>query len=362
MNNTPLPVVYISPYYNPNLHSGANRRFDELVLRFKRDLGDRFTLVVTKGMAPHGWDGKLIEIDYKFNHLSKFAAAREIAQYLDSIERSIVVLESVPIPYGALKRHVHFQVAYDFRYFTGESKSFLYRLFFSNYLKSQWSRSEFMVTCSEFSIDELKKYVGYDPKRVIKSFFGIDERVLDIANTPAPEKEYDIIYVGHFEKRKNHEPLIRALPLIDKNLRVMFIGRDNGLKAAMEALVKELGLTNVVFGPSVDDKTLWELYRKSRVFAYPSIYEGFGIPTIEALALGVPAVISDVPVFHEVGADLVTYFDPLDPKDIAAKIKLRLDDANLPSREAVHAQLEQFFWENIYKNFRDDLNKFSALK
>ncbi len=353
---TPLPLVYISPYYDPKVHSGGNRRMNELITRFQRDFGDDFTLVVTKGKAPEGWRGKLIEVNYKFNHVSKFNTANEIGEYLDSIPPSIVVLESVPIPFEALKRHLHVQVAYDFRYFTGESKGFLYRLAFTQYLKNQWSRSEYMLTCSDFSIAELHKYVGYDSRRVIKSFFGIDERVLNITKEPQPEKKYDIIYVGHYEKRKNHEALIRALPLIDKNLKVFFIGRDNGLEQSLKDLCKELGLTNVEFGASVDDKTLWELYRKSKVFAYPSTYEGFGIPTIEALALGVPAVISDVPVFHEVGADLVTYFDPNDPKDIAEKIKLRLADGMVPSPDSVREHLKQFFWENIYTKMVEDLN------
>jgi glycosyltransferase involved in cell wall biosynthesis len=265
----------------------------------------------------------------------------------------------VPIPFSSLLRHVHFQVAYDFRYFTGDSKGFLYRMAFSQYLKNQWSRSPFMVTCSDFSINELNKYVGYDPKRVVKSFFGIDERVLDIAHEPAPEKEYDIIYVAHYEKRKNHEPLLRAIALIDKGLKVYFLGRDNGLEQSLHALCGELGLTNVEFGKSVDDRTLWNKYRKSKVLANPSLYEGFGIPTIEALALGVPAVISDIPVYHEVGADLVTYFDPNDPKDIAEKIKARLADGKVPDAESVRSHLTQFFWENIYKKFLEDSNSFS---
>lgn len=363
MTETQKRVIYVNPYYDPNIASGGNRRMDELVRRFSRDLGENFTLIVSKGKIHPDWDIKnIIEVDYCFNHLSKLSTMRSIGQILDKQPPSIVIIESVPIPFSSLKRHVHFQVAYDFRYFTGDSKGFFYRLAFTTYLKNQWKRSQYMVTCSDFSIDELKKYVGYDPRRVVKSFFGIDERVLDIAKESAPEKAYDIIYVGHYEKRKNHEALIRAIALIDKNLRVFFIGRDNGLELSLKNLCSELGLTNVEFGKSVDDKTLWNLYCKSKVFAYPSIYEGFGIPTIEALALGVPAVISDIPVFHEVGDDLVTYFNPNDPADIAEKIKARLLDGKVPARDAVEKQLEQFFWENIYKKFLTDLELFAAKK
>jgi glycosyltransferase involved in cell wall biosynthesis len=360
MLNYELPIIYVSPYYDPKVYSGGNRRMGELISRFQREYGEKFTLVVTKGKAPEGWGGKLVEVNYDFNHVSKFSAANEIGQFLESQPLSIVILESVPIPFSALKKHVHFQVAYDFRYFTGDSKGFLYRLAFSQYLKNQWQRSQFMVTCSDFSIAELKKYVGYDPSKVVKSFFGIDERVLDIAKEPMPAKEYDIIYVAHYEKRKNHEPLIRAIAEIDKNLKVFFLGRDNGLELSLKNLCRELALKNVVFSDPVDDKTLWQTYRKSRVLANPSLYEGFGIPTIEALALGIPAVISDIPVYHEVGADLVTYFDPNDPNDIARKLRDRLADNAVPPPEKVRAHLAQFFWENIYKKFVDDLNAFAG--
>jgi glycosyltransferase involved in cell wall biosynthesis len=229
------PIVYISPYYVAKQTSGANRRFNEVCERMMRDYGDRFHLVVAKGQKPSWWNGKnLVEVDYRFDHPSKFTAAAEIGRYLDTLPPSLAIIESLPIPFRALKRHRHFQVAYDFRYFRKESKSFLYRLLFSQYLKQQWGDSEYMVTCSEFSIRELEKYVKFPRERVVKSFFGIDERVFD---TPkSSEKKWDLIYVSHFEKRKNHEPLIRAIALHDKNLKTLFVGQDNGLRASLEAL------------------------------------------------------------------------------------------------------------------------------
>jgi len=353
-----IPVVYVSPYYDPKIASGANRRFDEICKRYLRDYGDGFTLIVAKGKVPSWWNGKnLKEVDYHFNHSSKFTVTHQVAKVLDTLPPSIVIIESIPIPYRALKRHVHVQVAYDFRYFTGDSKGFWYRLFFTPYLKWQWSRAQFFLTCSEFSIDELEKYVGYPRKRVIKSYFGIDQKVLTLTETPAPQKEFDLIYVAHFEKRKNHELLIWAISKINKNMRVLFNGRDNGMKAELEALCKELGLTGVIFSGGKTDAELWDLYRKSRVFAFPSLYEGFGIPLIEALALGIPTAVADVPAFHEVGSDLVEFFDGRNPDDIARVIKELLQNPHTPPREAVWKHLEKFFWENIYKKMVEDLDE-----
>lgn len=362
--NKRLPVVYISPYYIPSDSSGGNRRFKQICMRFNEELGEDFTLIVTKGQRPPWWKdtSKLIEIDYGFNHFTKFKAARQIARYLRSIPPSIVVLESVPIPFGALKRHAHFQVAYDFRYFTGKSKSFIYRLIFSQYLKYQWKNSEFFVTSTDFSISELQKYVGFNEHNIIKSYFGIDKELLQATDLPKLEKKYDVIYVGHFEKRKNHAPLLRAIAKVNKDMKVKLIGYDTGLQSSLEALAAELGLTNTTFESVNNDALLWQYYRESKVFAYPSIYEGFGIPTIEALVLGIPVICSDIPVFHEVGGDLVTYFDPMDPSDIAEKLEKVLKEQNVPSPETVRDHLQKFVWDNIYAKFEKELREFAARK
>jgi glycosyltransferase involved in cell wall biosynthesis len=79
------------------------------------------------------------------------------------------------------------------------------------------------------------------------------------------------------------------------------------------------------------------------------------MPTIEALALGLPVAISDIPVFHEVGGDLATYFDPRNPRDIADKIVEALAHPSVPDPERVRAHLEPYLWENIYKKFVSDV-------
>ena len=351
-------IIYVSPYYDPKVPSGANRRFDEVCKRFLADYGENFTLMVSHGKVPEWWNGKnLVEIDYKFNHLSKFKAEKQIARELDKRPPSIVIMESIPIPFKALARHKHFQAAYDFRYFYGFSKSFLYRLLFTQYLKFEWRHCQHIVTCSEFSIDELDRHIGYPRAQVVKSFFGINDKIFDVPHLPLAEKEYDLIYVGHFDGHKNHAPLIEALGMMNKELKVMLIGVDNGRLAGLKARAAELGLTNITFTVIRDEKKVWEMYTKSKVFVSPSIYEGFGMPTIEALALGLPVVLSDIKVFHEVGGDMATYFDPHDPKDIKLKLEAALANPTPPDKETVRKQLDQFTWKNIYAKFLEDIAK-----
>lgn len=359
MQNEKLPIVYISPYYKPGFTSGANRRFDEICERLVRDRRSDFTLVVAKGCIPHWWNrGNIFEVDYNFNHKSKFVAVSQISRILNSLPPSVAIVESIPIPFKALRRHIHFQMAYDFRYFKSFSKGLLYRLVFNPYLKYQWGHSEFIVTPTEFSINELVKYVGYKRDKILKSYFGVNESLLDEKYREPVKKTIDILYVSHFDGHKNHEPLLRAVAKIDKKLRLTLIGQDNGKRNKIEILAKKLGLENIVFDAINDDNQMWQLYRESRVFSFPSLYEGFGMPLIEALSLGVPTTCSDIPVFREIGEDLVTYYDPKNPDDIARVIKEALDNGKPPELETVKKHIHSFTWDEIYKNFISDLNIF----
>jgi glycosyltransferase involved in cell wall biosynthesis len=357
-----MKIVYCSPYYDPAVPSGANRRFDEVCRRLERDFGDDFTLIVAKGKQPTWWQGKnLVEVDYRFNHRSKFGALREIEKVLDDLPPSVVIMESVPIPFRALKRHTHFQCVYDFRYFYSFSKSFWYRLFFSAYLKHEWRRSQYIVTCSEFSISELKRFVGVPRERVVKSFFGINQQIFSVPHRPLVEKDYDLIYVGHFDGHKNHAPLIEALTLMRTKPKTLFIGVDNGKLASLHEQVAHLGLEkDVEFKTVKNEKEVWDCYTRSKVFVSPSLYEGFGMPTIEALALGLPVALSDIEVFHEVGGDLAVYFDPHDPKSIASTLTKLLTNPNPPEVKVVREHLEQFTWDKIYEKFILDLKAHSS--
>ncbi|MBP6942663.1 MAG: glycosyltransferase family 4 protein [Candidatus Buchananbacteria bacterium] len=352
-----LPLVYCSPYYKKSVHSGANRRFEELIRRFQEEFPERFILIVAKGEKPDWYHGRVFEVDYTFNHVSKFRTWYQIEKILSHLPPALVINEFIPIPFLTLKlkRHRHCQVVYDFRYFTS-TKGSLYRLLFGSFLKYQWRYSEYIVTCSDFSIDELQKYVGFDAQKVIKSYFGIDAKLLDRGDQEvSTSKTIDLLYVGHFETRKNHINLIEALKLLPKELVVKLVGVDNGLQTMLENRCREYGLVNVSFETINDDAKLWPLYEQSKLFVFPSIYEGFGIPLIEALSLNVPVVCSDIPVFREVGGDMATYFDPLNPDSIAQVMSEALSTPTKLDRARVRQHVDNFLWDTIYRRFVTDL-------
>ncbi|MBV9180548.1 MAG: glycosyltransferase family 4 protein [Acidobacteria bacterium] len=353
-------IIYCTLAYDPAIPSGANRRARELCTRFDRQFGAAFELIIAKGKRPPGLTRAMVhEIDYKPKSiLGRLSAKRQIGHILRCHSPAIFVNEFLPIPFRSIKEHLHFQVVYDLRYFT-DNQTLRQRLMYTLPIKAQWSRSERLVACSEFTKHELVRLCGCRPENILISNFAIDGKLLQQPEWE-PRKDIDILFVGHFEKRKNHANLLRALAIVDKGLRVEFIGVDNGLKTELELLARQLGISNVQFLTLNDDQTLWDYYRRARLFVFPSNYEGFGIPLIESLALGTPVACSDIPVFREIGGNLVDYFNQHDPEHMADVISKALHNPRTPSRRELHDVLCRYLWDSIYESFVHDLLAVSA--
>jgi glycosyltransferase involved in cell wall biosynthesis len=136
--------------------------------------------------------------------------------------------------------------------------------------------------------------------------------------------------IGHLEVRKNFTRLIEAISVLSKNgldVELTIIGEDSGEADTLRKVVKGLQLeSRVSFCSDISARELLVFLRESDAFVFPSLYEGFGIPLIEALAEGCACVVSDLPVFHEICGDYALYFNPLDSSDIAAKLSVSVSD------------------------------------
>ena len=135
-----------------------------------------------------------------------------------------------------------------------------------------------------------------------------------------------ILFIGNRKKHKNLERLIYAFNKIKNQLKYKLViagskDKNNGLKDGIDLLIQKLGLRNEIIELiSPDDETIINLYKNAQLFVFPSLYEGFGLPPLEAMACGCPVVVSDLPVSKEVCGDAAIYFNPESEEDIAAKI------------------------------------------
>ena len=147
-----------------------------------------------------------------------------------------------------------------------------------------------------------------------------------------------VLIVGTIEPRKNHLAVIEAMRYVRQSVpdAVLYVAGRIGWQSsdvvATLTAQERAGHLVVVEGPS--DERLEQLYADADVFVYPSWYEGFGLPVLEAMARGVPVVASDIPSLREAAGNAAQYAKPHDAEAIASRILMFLDDPEIANRVA----------------------------
>jgi glycosyltransferase involved in cell wall biosynthesis len=156
-----------------------------------------------------------------------------------------------------------------------------------------------------------------------------------------------ILTVGTLQPRKNHLRLVQALAAMKHAASLVIAGGSGWAYEAVRAEVSRLGLEQrVILAGFADDADLPVLYRAAAVFAYPALYEGFGLPVLEAMACGLPVVASNTSSLPEVAGDATLLVDPLDPAAIADALDRALGDSGLRADLAQRglARAAEFTW------------------
>ncbi len=172
-------------------------------------------------------------------------------------------------------------------------------------------------------------------------------------------KKY-LLFVGSNDKRKNLENVIKAFDIICekvKDLGLIVVGfLTNKDFSYYELTVKNF--KKIKFLGHVDTKDLIFLYKSAEVFLFPTLYEGFGLPPLEAMACGCPVVVSNKGALPEVCGDAAVYVDPYDPQSIAEGVIKVLSDEKLRQSliQKGYQQVKKFSWENSVAKFLEVLN------
>jgi glycosyltransferase involved in cell wall biosynthesis len=170
-----------------------------------------------------------------------------------------------------------------------------------------------------------------------------------------------VLYTGNIKPHKNLERLIEAFNLLRqspdlKNVQLLIIGDEISKYAALRRTVHRYKLhKHVRFFGFVSDQTLAALYRLADAFVFPSLYEGFGLPPLEAMASGTPVITSNVSSLPEVVGDAALMIDPYDPAAIADAMRRVLTDASLRSdlRTRGLERARSFSWERSIRRVRE---------
>jgi glycosyltransferase involved in cell wall biosynthesis len=227
-------------------------------------------------------------------------------------------------------------------------------------------RSSLVLTVSEASrSDILRFYPETDPERVEVVPNAIDEAILEHPGEEEMQRVKEryqirgrfILYAGNIKPHKNLDRLIAALGVLKQrggheDVKLLIIGDEISRYASLRRRVEAAGVRqDVRFFGFVPEHTLAALYRLASVFAFPSLYEGFGLPPLEAMACGTPVLTSRISSLPEVVGDAALLVDPYSVDDIAAGLARLLDDdvlrADLVARGRV--RVGHFSWERSVK-------------
>jgi glycosyltransferase involved in cell wall biosynthesis len=221
-------------------------------------------------------------------------------------------------------------------------------------------RADLILADSQSTKDDLVELLGVEPDRVEVLYPGVEERFRPIEDQALLEQvrqRYNlpsrfILGLGTLQPRKNFVRLIEAFASVQigkyASLHLVIAGGRGWLYEDIFAAVERLGLEGkVVFPGFVADEDLPALYNLAELFVFPSLYEGFGLPPLEAMACGTPVVTSNASSLPEVVSGAGLMVEATDEEALAEAMKRALDDRALREKMIIKGleQAKNFTWE-----------------
>lgn len=237
-------------------------------------------------------------------------------------------------------------------------------------------RSDKIIAVSTFTKDEIIKYYKVDPDKIEVVFNSINmmgsgevsQETIEKVKTKYSLPNKYVLYIGTLQPRKNIPTLIRAFAKIRNKLtdfRLVIAGSKtaHNFDQEIEKAILETGLKegdDLVFTGFIEAGDKVVVYRGAKVFVYPSFYEGFGIPILEALSQGVPVLASNIDPHREVADEAGVYFPPSDIDILADKLYNICVDKIENKRliELGLARVSLFSWQESAKKMLEIFNSF----
>jgi glycosyltransferase involved in cell wall biosynthesis len=318
-----------------------------------------YLLIVPQGseglLRLNGGNGKLIAVDVPYYSIREQIAipailAKHKVDLFHSPHFVIPVVQTCPVVVT-----IH-DVIYMAR--KEELKSRMGRFYYRCMmpLAAHWSNA--VITSCEYTKQEIVRLLHANPDRVFVTSFGIDSRFQPVADAGLLDRvrakygicgEY-ILYVGIYRDRKNHAGLLHAFQrLVQTGLSAQLViaGPINEAKPELQRLASALGIENhLVLTGFVADEDLPVLYSGARVYACPSLAEGFGLTIIEAMACGTPVVCAENSALCEAGGNAALFADVNNPESFAGALERAFTEEELRQEliERGHQHAKQFSW------------------
>lgn len=242
--------------------------------------------------------------------------------------------------------------------FTGYLKS--YDRIFDNLAVHGLKKASFLIAVSENTRQDLIRFTSYPGERIKVIYEGVDHKKFyqkplspDFYQRYSLEEVPYLLYVGSEDPRKNLKRLIEAFAQVIEKVpeaRLLKVGAARFQQERQHLLdyIDRLGLTSKIkFVDQVSDDDLSYFYNLASVFVFPSLYEGFGLPVLEAMACGTPVICSNTSSLPEIVGEAAITINPYSVDEIATALELVLSDSALREtlRQGGLERASQFTWE-----------------
>jgi glycosyltransferase involved in cell wall biosynthesis len=235
-----------------------------------------------------------------------------------------------------------------------------FRLWYQLLFSVAGRMARIIMTNSDYSRDELVKHVGLEKTRIIATWLGVehvqhvlpDNSIFDKHSLPT---EGYLLAVSSVNPNKNFAAVLRALELLGTEAPPCVIAGQRYARVFGHSNLDESAITHV---GHVSDAELYALYSRAECLLFPSFYEGFGLPPVEAMTLGCPAIVSQASVLPEICGDAVLYCDPTKPESLADAIRQLHSHSDLREKLITRGKQRSrlFSWANGAESLLNSLS------
>lgn len=318
---------------------------------------DEFFVFCNRNVNPHFLQHDLRFKTIKYNVGKSVASRCLYEQFVFPFKLKkykLNVLHSLGYTGPVVTKH-HIVTIHDANAFVHTDMNFLKRLFLSFLMKQTAKSCTHIIAVSQFSKQEILKYIKVKATK-ISVVYEACKYPPSIKKYTLPEQfkfienENYLVALSSVTKNKNINTLITAFKELSAKypqLKLILIGYlppDNSIQKTIE---KNKLKGKIIITGYLNERDLIALFQHSISFVFPSLYEGFGLPLLEAQNLGVPVIASDKGALPEIGKDSVLYFNGSDTKELAKKIQMLLSDQSLRKyhKNAGYNNAKRFSWD-----------------
>ncbi|MDT8716158.1 glycosyltransferase family 4 protein [Clostridium sp. 19966] len=232
-----------------------------------------------------------------------------------------------------------------------------HKYYYKFIVKTSARKTAKLLTGSEFAKDELLEWLECDESKIVVAYDGIDKRfslIEDKDKLESVRKKYKlpdrfILYIGNQKPHKNVETIISSMKYIDE---VKFVINGKGNESINKAISDNKVEDKILKIGFVDEEDLPYVYNLATVFTFPSLYEGFGLPPLEAMACGCPTVVSNTSSLPEVVGEAALKVEAKDDKAFADAINQLLTDEKLRENliQSGMERVKKFSWDKMVED------------